>query len=49
LRCSATVVFGQGLHIADAPGAVPGTPLQSFYLPQKLGGECRFAPLAFSM
>lgn len=36
-----------GLDIANAPGAVASTPFQRLDLPQKLCGECRFAPEAF--
>jgi hypothetical protein len=41
---SGLVFFGLGFHVAYAPRDVPGTPLQSFHLPKKLCGECRFAP-----
>ena len=41
---SSLIVFRQKLPIVYAPDAVTRTPLQGFYLPKKLGGECRFAP-----
>jgi hypothetical protein len=41
---SGPVFSGLGLHIANSPSEVTGTPFQSFHLPKKLRRECRFAP-----
>lgn len=44
--CSVSIFFRQGLDPPDTPSMVASLPFQGFDLPQKLGGEGRFAPEA---